>query len=57
VKAHVSKSQLEVALAKLLLPIGSKRQRRMATANGMLPGMLKLSALMRKIAPEICGCH
>jgi hypothetical protein len=29
----------------------------MATADGVLPGVQKLSPLLRKIAPEIYRCH
>jgi hypothetical protein len=57
VKAHVTKSQFGLAAAKLLLPVGSERDRRMATADGVLPGVQKLSPLLGKIAPEIYRCH
>ena len=53
VKAHVAKSQFGPAAAKLLLPVGSERDRRMATADGVLPAVQKLSPLLREIAPEI----
>ena len=52
VKAHVAKSQLGLAAAKLLLPVGSERDRRMATADGVLPAVQKLGPLLRKIAPR-----
>jgi len=57
VKAHVTKSQFGLAAAKLLLPVGSERDRRMATADRVLPAVPKLSPLLRKIAPEFYFCH
>jgi hypothetical protein len=57
VKAHVTKSQLGLATSKLLLPVGSERDRCVATADGVLPAVQKLSPLLRKIAPEIHRCH
>jgi hypothetical protein len=57
VKAHVAKSQFGPGAAKLLLPVGSERDRRMAAADGVLPAVQKLSPLLRKIAPEIYRSH
>ncbi len=57
VEAHVAKSQFGPAAAKLLLPVGSERDRRMATADGVLPAVQKLSPLLRKVAPEISCSH
>ena len=57
VKAHVAKSQLGSAAAKLLLPVGPERGRRMAAADGVLPDVSKLGPLLRKIAPELHGFH
>ena len=57
VEAHVAKSQLGLATAKLLLPIGSKGERRMAAANSVLPRVRKRGPLLRKVAPEIHRCH
>jgi len=47
VKAHVAKPQLGLAPSKLLLPVGSEGDRRVATADGVLPAVQKLSPLLR----------
>ena len=57
VEAHVAKSQLGSAAAKLLLPVGPERGWRMAAADRVLPDVSKLAPLLRKIAPELHGFH
>ena len=54
---QINPEQFGLAPAKLLLPVGSERDRRMATADGVLPAAHELSPLLRKIAPEIHRCH
>ena len=57
VKAHVAKSQLGSAAAKLRLPVGPERGRRMAAADSVLPDVSKLGPLLRKIGPELHDFH
>jgi hypothetical protein len=49
-KTHVLKAKFIVAAQHLRLPIGTKRERRVPTPNGMLPKMWKRLGCLQKIA-------
>jgi hypothetical protein len=56
-KANVTKAELIVALAHLLLPICPERQGRMPASNGMLPEVWECCRLVSYAAAKLETVH